>query len=137
MERGQFADAEKLLRRALELNRGEAEVLSHLAWAVWNSGSGGRDAARAEAESLMATSLEMLPKQPRAYVFKGEMALQDGRYTEAATFFRKALEWRPKDVEAQRGMRLAEKRLEKEGAQKASGSVGAKLKSLLGRGGKE
>ena len=62
------------------------------------------------------------------------MALREGRLEEARTLFQKTLNARPRDVEAQRGLRLAESRIAKQDdKERQDGSVTNKLKSLFGR----
>jgi curved DNA-binding protein CbpA len=126
VRRGQAAAAEPLLRKAVELNRGEAEFWAYLGFAV--HAAKGRDGLD-EARAAINEALQRKQKLDEAYEFLGRICRVEGLRNEAIKNLTKALEINPKDVAAQRELRLIKMRSPKE--EEGKSALGGLLGGLL------
>jgi curved DNA-binding protein CbpA len=110
VRRGQGPQALPALERAVELNRGEAEFWVYLGFALF--AAKGRP-ERAQAEAHIKHGLELRPNLDVAYEFLGKIARVEGAADDARRHFRKALELNPKNVEAERELRVIAMRAER------------------------
>jgi curved DNA-binding protein CbpA len=103
VRRGQAAAALPLLERAVELNKGEPEFWIYLGYALYSAKG---KAALGEAEANIRHGLEMRDKLDVGYEFLGRIARVEGCADDARKNFRRALELNPKNLEAERELRL-------------------------------
>jgi curved DNA-binding protein CbpA len=102
IRRGQAAQAEPMLRKAVAANRGEGEYWAYLGYAVFCvQGAAGR----AEAKKCFDEALRLSPKLDVTYEFMGRVSHTLGE-AEAQGHLQKALALNPKNVSAQRELRL-------------------------------
>lgn len=133
VRRGQAAQAEPMLRKAVALNKGEAEYWAYLGYAIFLlQGQNGRS----EAKRALDEAVRLNAKLDVAYEFMGRMAHSLGE-ADAQAHLHKALALNPKNVSAQRELRLLNMRASgsKDKAsqgKKAQGSLWQQLQQLLG-----
>lgn len=84
-------DAEKALRRAIELKPTFVEAMNDLAALLVRQGK------KEEAEAILRKAIEMNPKYPYAHVNLGRLLINKGSFSEAELEFNKALESRDLD----------------------------------------
>jgi curved DNA-binding protein CbpA len=102
VRRGQAAAAEPLLRKATQANRGEAEYWAYLGFATFSvRGAAGRD----EAKKCFEEALRLKPDLDVTYEFMGRVAHGCGE-AGAQAHLERALALNPKNVAAQRELRL-------------------------------
>ena len=103
VRRGQAVNAEPILRQAVEMNKGEAEFWAYLGFAVYSArGSEGLK----EAQEYLKKSLGMNHELAVAHEFLGRIARVEGRAAEAKRELHLAIELDPKNVDAERELRL-------------------------------
>lgn len=125
VRRGQAANAEPLLRKAVEMNPGEAEFWSYCGFAIYSANG---KAGLAEAQEKLKKALEMNPKLDSAYEFMGKIARVEGDAAAAERHFKKCLSLNAKNVEAERELRLVQMRAAKGGDKSAAGLFGKLFK---------
>lgn len=103
VRKGEAAEAVSLLRKAVELNHGEAEFWAYLGFAVHSKE--GRTAL-AEARDHLRKALELNERLAVAYELRGRIERVEGNLQAAQRDLKRALELNPKNVDAQREMRL-------------------------------
>ncbi|MDP7040074.1 MAG: DnaJ domain-containing protein [Myxococcota bacterium] len=111
VRRGQVAPAEPLLRKAVELNRSDAEFWAYLGFCVY--ALKGQSGLR-EAREILVKSLKINKKCEAGYEFLGRVAASQKEYVDARKLLAKALDINPQNVDAQRELRLMSMREEKE-----------------------
>lgn len=131
VRRGQAVQAEPMLRKAVAVNRGEGEYWAYLGYAVFCvQGAAGR----AEAKKCLDEALRLSPKLDVTYEFMGRMSHSLGE-ADAQEHLKKALALNPKNVSAQRELRLLNMRASgtagKAGS-KSQPSLMAQLRKLFG-----
>lgn len=104
-ELGNYAEAERAGRRALELGSKSASVHNALG-VLWSSGPPGRRNLK-RAELHYRRALELSPKQAAVHVGLGSVLMQQGKLDEAVEHYRKALGVDPNMVEALGNLGLA------------------------------
>lgn len=111
--------AERHARRAIELDPDQADYYALLAWILFERypSSG---APLDEMLGLVDKAIEMYDKHARAHYYRGAVLRRLGRETDAIKAFRRAAELNPKNVDAQREVRLAEMRAKKGGSRASS-----------------
>ncbi|MDJ0866545.1 MAG: DUF4388 domain-containing protein [Myxococcota bacterium] len=111
-ESGALAGARHELVSALELQSGEPEYEMLLAWIELQLARGDdeRAAARAQAERVARTVLEQDRENVRAHVVLGQLAFAAGDAEAASRHFSTAARIAPNDHDAQRGLRMLERR---------------------------
>jgi curved DNA-binding protein CbpA len=115
LRRGQAAQAETFLRQATDTNKGEAEFWAYLGFAIYSTHG---SAKLSEARDAIRKALEMNGKLDVAYEFLGRIARIEGNAREAKRQLNLAIEMNPKNVEAERELRLLNLR---EGKQEEKG----------------
>ena len=123
VRRGQAAGAEPTLRKAVEMNKGEAEFWAYFGFAV--HAAKGKEGL-SEAREALKRSLEMNPALAVAHEFLGRIARIEGQLAEAQKELKLALEMNPKNHEAERELRLMNMRVgkSKEGGEEKKGISG-------------
>lgn len=92
---GNREDAEKAYTVAIEVGgTSPAVVDAYVALALLKNQQGRRD----EAQKLLASAREKLPKSPKIHEALGHLALSEGRYDDAVGEFREALKIDPTDI---------------------------------------
>jgi tetratricopeptide (TPR) repeat protein len=89
LQLGQWAQAESLMRQALDTSPDDAKVRAQLAEALWSRG------ASNEAMSHMAAAVRLEPKNAEYLVRAGEMALAAGAQDAALTHAERAIRLQP------------------------------------------
>ena len=113
LRRKQWAEAIETLEEARKLNPDDNFYIVNQAWAVYNAGKRSESAAK-KAEKMFEYALSRQDSLPKADQYLGHMAFDHERYPEAKKWWKKCLQWDRKNVEAQRGLRLANTRQEKQ-----------------------
>jgi len=122
LDKQQYADAIEPLKQAVELHSENGEALTLLAWATWQKGD--RNPVVIERiQNQLLKAVQLAQDDPRPFRFLGEVFLAQEKWDKAVTCFRKALARADGDVDAERGLRLAQMRKER----------GGKRGSLFGR----
>jgi len=103
IRRGQAANAEPVLRQAVEMNKGEAEFWTYLGFAIYSAKG---SASVKEARDAINKSLEMDEKLAVAHEFLGRIARVEGNLRLAKRELNTAIEMDPKNVDAERELRL-------------------------------
>lgn len=120
---GHAAQAEPLLREAVELNPGEAEF-----WIYWGYSLYCAQGATAveDARGHIRRGMDLNDKLPRAHEFLGRIARVQGERGEAARHLRAALDMDSKNIHALRELRLIEMRRsgEKQARKASAGPFG-------------
>ena len=120
LRKGNWAQAEALLRRSTELMPEEPEYRLYHAWAEYKVK--GRPQS-AEAKRVIEEALKSRPKAVEGHFFLGQIYKAEGLNEEAEKCFHKVLELDPRHIEAQRELRLSTMRKEK-GPDKKGGLFG-------------
>lgn len=107
-----YARAEQHLERAYKASP-DAEHQLLLAWARFNNPAHDRTAMRVELLQALTRAAKDLPQLARTHVFAGELFLSEGDADKAFKAYQRALQLDPNDVDAARGLRLAETRKQK------------------------
>jgi len=113
VRRGQAPAALPLLEQAVALNKGEPEFLAYLGFAL-HAVNG--QPALVEARRLLQEAIKARAKLDVAYEFLGRIARIEGDPEEATRQLRKAVQLNPKNVEAERELRLIGMRSDKQAA---------------------
>ncbi len=112
MNRGNQAQAELLLRQAIELNPAEAEYHAWLGWAMYHNALPGEDEKKVEAERNIRYALEKDHQLAQAHYFLARILLDSGSdVQEIQALLQTALELDPAHEEAVRTLQLLKKRL--------------------------
>jgi Flp pilus assembly protein TadD len=112
LDKQQYADAIEPLKQAVELHPEDGDALTLLAWATWQKGD--RNPATTERiQNQLLKAVQLAQGDPRPFRFLGEVFLAQEQWDRAITCFRKALACADGDVDAERGLRLAQMRKEK------------------------
>jgi tetratricopeptide (TPR) repeat protein len=115
LRKSDLALAERHARNALLLDPEQADYHALLAWILFERHPG-EDAPLKEMLALVDHALTLHDKHDRANLYRGSILRRLGREAEAVKAFRRAVELNPKNVDAQREVRLAEMRAKKGGA---------------------
>lgn len=113
MRRSQFADAKTKLEEAIQLNGEDPLYRVQLAWATYGANKKSA-AAQEQAVGLLKAAVKERENIPEAYQYLGQIYFDRAEYKQAIRWWKKCLEWEPKNMDASRGLRLATTRLEKE-----------------------
>jgi len=106
LKRRDFAGAIAVLRGAIELAPTEADPYDTLAWAMYQSPDG-------DAREMLRTierAAELAPKNDRIQLHLALILRKAGRETDAIAAFQRAAAFNPRNVEAQRELRVAQMR---------------------------
>jgi curved DNA-binding protein CbpA len=124
VRRGQAAQAEAVLRQAVEMNKGEAEFWAYLGFAIYSTHGSGM---LSEARDAINKALEMNSKLGVAHEFLGRIARVEGNVSEAKRQLNLAIRMNRKNVDAERELRLLNLREEKQ-EDKSKGLFGGLFK---------
>lgn len=127
LRKSDAASAEQHARRAIELDPEQADYYALLAWTLFERYPG-EGAPLAEMLTLVDKAIGMYEKHDRAHYYRGAVLRRSGREGDAVRAFRRAVELNPKNVDAQREVRLADMRAKKGGASKSSEPTDAPTK---------
>lgn len=127
IRRRQWPAAIEKLHEARNLNPDDPLYDVHLAWATYSQARSDK-ANIAKAEQILRDAVKRQESLPLGYQYLGQIAFDGERYDDARRWWKKCLEWDRKNVEAMRGIRLINTRLEK----KKSG-LGGLFNKLLGK----
>jgi curved DNA-binding protein CbpA len=127
LRKSDAASAEQHARRAIELDPEQADYYALLAWILFERYPGD-GAPLAEMLALVDKAIGMYEKHDRAHYYRGAVLRRSGREGDAVRAFRRAVELNPKNVDAQREVRLADMRAKKGGAPKSSEPTDAPAK---------
>jgi len=114
LRKSDAASAEQHARQAIELDPEQADYYALLAWILFERYPGD-GAPLAEMLALVDKSIGMYEKHDRAHYYRGAVLRRSGRETDAVRAFRRAVELNPKNVDAQREVRIADMRAKKGG----------------------
>lgn len=113
--------------RAIGLNPDDPLYLATKGWILFNLHKKSDQEVR-RALDLIRDALKKQANMPVGYLYGGQIYFAREDFEEARKWFRKVLEWDPKNVEAQRLLRLVQTR----GDKKKSGGLGAMFQKLFG-----
>ena len=111
VRRGQGVAAAALLRRAVELNKGEAEFWAYLGYATYLEHG---QAQLSQALDALRKAGDMNDKLDVVSEFQGRIAHAEGRPDDAVRHLKRALALNPKNREAERELRLISMRKDKQ-----------------------
>jgi tetratricopeptide (TPR) repeat protein len=114
LDKGQWADAIEPLKQAVELHPENGEALALLAWATWQKGDR-HPIALERIQNQLLKAVQLAQDDPRPFRFLGEVFFAQELWDKAIMCFRKALARADGDVDAERGLRLAQMRKERSG----------------------
>ncbi|HTF35334.1 MAG TPA: DUF4388 domain-containing protein [Myxococcota bacterium] len=115
LRQGAAPGAAKEFERALSLRPGELEYQLYAAWtaSLALSDAATRSGARGRAREVALQLVRQDKNHAKAHAILGQMLLEDGDVGAAEKHFRIAITTDPKEIDAERGLRLAAKRREK------------------------
>jgi len=115
LRQGATAAAAKEFERVLALHPGELEYQLYAAWAasLASSDSTARSSARSRSRELALKLIQQDRNHAKAHAILGQMRLEEGDAGAAEKHFRIAIATDPKEIDAERGLRLAAKRRDK------------------------
>jgi curved DNA-binding protein CbpA len=128
MKRREYAEAERLSRRALKVAPDDPNALTVLASALAEIRA---DGPHDEAIKLLQHAVEISPKHDRAHVLLAMLYRRIGNSVRALDHFRLAAAANPRNVDATREVRLAEMRGRTSGAPQPDPGAGAKPRESL------
>lgn len=97
-----FARAQEMFEKAIQLRPQEPEYYGYLGWTIYMNPALEEKERRALAESKVRLALQMNPRLDSAHVFLGKMFKDEGRLEDAVAEFRQAVECNPNCREALR-----------------------------------
>jgi tetratricopeptide (TPR) repeat protein len=115
LRQGLLPGAAKEFERALSLRPGEPEYQLHAAWtaSLAAGDAPARSSARKRAREVALQLIRHDKNHAKAHAILGQMLLEEGDGATAEKHFRIALATDPKEIDAERGLRLATRRREK------------------------
>ena len=115
LRQGATAGAAKEFERALSLRSGELEYQLYAAWtaSLALGDAAARSSARGSAREVALQLVRQDQNHAKAHAILGQMLLEEGDVGAAEKHFRIAITTDPKEIDAERGLRLAAKRREK------------------------
>ncbi|HME72785.1 MAG TPA: hypothetical protein VKM54_23395, partial [Myxococcota bacterium] len=115
LRQGMASGAAKEFERALALRSGELEYQLYAAWtaSLALGDAAARSSARGRAREVALQLVRQDRNHAKAHAILGQRLLEDGDVGDAEKHFRIALATDPKEIDAERGLRLAAKRREK------------------------
>ncbi len=128
IRRREWARAETLVRELMERVPEEADYHAALGLIRWQSGG---DSSIDEALEYIDHALELTPNHERALMTKARLYDLRGNKAQAIRLFEQVVEINPKNVDAQRHVRLAKMRGQDTGSHKAAKAQ--KEKGLFGK----
>jgi tetratricopeptide (TPR) repeat protein len=108
IRRRDFDGAIELLRNAVQLSPEDGDILSTLAWALFQQQPESKDIR--EMLSLIDQAVRQNPKSDRSHYRRGMILRRAGRETDAISALERAADLNPKNVEAVREVRIARMR---------------------------
>jgi curved DNA-binding protein CbpA len=113
LNRKGWADAEKLLREAVELNENDARYWRKLGWAIFNGP--GDDAVQRQDEACRCwlKTLELAEDDPEAHYFMALYHKKKSDLSKMRSALKRTVKLKPRHVEAQRELRLLKMRDDK------------------------
>ena len=129
IRRRQWTDAKEKLEEARKLNPDDPLYDVHLAWVQYNMAKG-KDTEVKSAVTLLKASTKKQPNLGLAYQYLGQIFFNRNQYAEAKKWWKVCLEYEPRNVDVQRGIRLINTRAQKQ--QQQSGLSGI-FNKLLGK----
>ena len=109
-----FVEAEEKFKQSVDYNPEEGEHHAMLAWCIYQNPARPRASVLEQVKIGLAKAIKLGRNNPRPYYLLGELFLAENDLDKAIGYFRKALELREDHVEAERGLRLATMRKEKD-----------------------
>lgn len=110
LKQKQYARAEACFERAATVVKDVEHELC-LAWARYNNPANSKDQMRATLMATLARAAKERPHLGRIHRYAGEVYLGENVPDKAVKAFQRAVQLDPEDVEAQRGLRLAQARV--------------------------
>lgn len=129
VRRRELAPALALLDQILSVNDEEPDYHATRGWIVFQQ-SPNDDAMRPVVLASLDRAIALSPKHDKAHYYKGMVLERAGRHADAAECFRRAAELNPKNIDAQRMVRLADMRGTEAGS---SGKSEDKRDSIFGK----
>lgn len=129
MKRRQWAEAADKLSEARQLNPDDPLYDVHYAWTQLHIGKRSPEAAK-KAVGLLKAALKRQENLPLAYQYMGQIYFNRENYGEARKWWKLCLEYEPRNVDVQRGIRLINTRSQK---QQSSGGLSGLFNRLLGK----
>jgi len=103
-----FARAQEMFEKAIQLRPQEPEYYGYLGWTIYMNPALEEKVRRARAEEKVRMAIQMNPRLDSARVFLGKIFKDQGRMEEAVAQFRAAVECNPNCREASRELKVYE-----------------------------
>ncbi|MEM7675249.1 MAG: DnaJ domain-containing protein [Myxococcota bacterium] len=129
MKRKQWSEAATKLNEARKLNPDDPLYDVHYAWTQLHIGRRSPEACK-KSVGLLKAAIKRQENLPLAYQYIGQIYFNNQNYGEARKWWKQCLEYEPRNVDVQRGIRLINTRSQKQ--QQQSGLSGL-LNRLLGK----
>ncbi|MGF1509875.1 MAG: DnaJ domain-containing protein [Myxococcota bacterium] len=113
MRRSAWLEAKKLLQDARSLNPDDPLYLVYLAWTTYMENRKS-SAARQDALRMLKKATESQENLSLAYQYAGQIHFDQEEYKEAIKWWKRCRQYEGNNIEAIRGLRLAQTRLEKQ-----------------------
>jgi tetratricopeptide (TPR) repeat protein len=140
LKRNDLAQAESLVRKAVEADPQQPEYLALAAWLGSLKAENQTPTATMVAIAELDKAIQLSHRCERAYFYRGQLHKRAGNARQAVKDFRKAAELNPRNIDAAREVRLYEMRLQRgsvpppaPGAPKKGAPEAAKPGGLFGK----
>ena len=110
VRRREWGESLSLLREAVELNPEDADAHAMQGWVLLQMGLAKNEVDFAAVHSALDRALALNERSARAHLYKATVLKRQGKEQLALQHFRKVAELDPKNIDAQREVRLAEMR---------------------------
>ena len=127
VKRKDWPGAQQDLEEAISLNPDDPLYSATLGWVLFNQHKRSPDRVK-EAIDVIKSAIKRQEAMPAAYQYLGQIYFAQDNANEAKRWWKKCLEWEPKNIDAARGIRLVNSR-----SQKKSSGLGGFINKLLGR----
>lgn len=97
-----YARAQEMFEKAVELKPEEAEYYAYLGWTIYCNSDIEEEERKQRAKEKILKAMEMNPKMDSVHVFYGKILKDEGKRDEALAEFKEALKHNPNCREAQR-----------------------------------
>ena len=113
LKRKQWSDAVEKLREARKLNPDDPLYDVHYAWALYHLARSSKKGSHKDAVNMLRAATKRQENLALAYQYLGQIYFNGNNYEEAKKWWKVCLQYEPRNVDAQRGVRLINTRAQK------------------------